>query len=111
MTHREPLPNRRKCETLSFHVGNLTYQGTIGYYADGRPGEIFLDSSKSGTDVQIASRDSAIAASFALQYGASVEAIRSAFTRNAEGAPEGPLGVLLDLLVKPHLVEPSRGRG
>jgi hypothetical protein len=59
---RKPLPQRRRCETLSYRVGNLTYHATVGYYADGLPGEIFLDCSKSGTDVQIAARDSAIVA-------------------------------------------------
>lgn len=85
---REQLPQRRKCETLSFRIGNHTFQGSVGYYDDGRPGEIFLDCSKSGTDVQIAARDSAIAVSMALQHGASIESIRTAFTRKANGSPE-----------------------
>jgi len=97
---RERLPNRRKCETLTFQCGNQSYQGTVGFYDDGRPGEIFLDCSKSGTDVQIAARDSAIAVSMALQFGASIEKIKSALTRRANGSPEGPLGVLLDAVAK-----------
>jgi hypothetical protein len=95
---REPLPQRRRCETISYRVGNLTYQASIGFYPDGRPGEIFLDCSKSGTDVQIAARDSAIVASFALQHGVTIEAIHSALTRKPDGSAEGPLGVLLDML-------------
>jgi hypothetical protein len=79
-------------------VGGLTYNGSIGFYADGRVGEIFLDCSKSGTEAQIASRDSAIIASFALQHGASLKSLRSALTRRPDGSAEGPLGVLLDLL-------------
>jgi hypothetical protein len=95
---RALLPQRRRCETLCYRIGNLTYQGSVGYYDDGRPGEVFLDCSKSGTDVQVAARDSAILASFALQYGASINSLRSALTRSPDGRAEGPLGALLDLL-------------
>jgi hypothetical protein len=83
-------------------IGKLRFQGCVGYYPDGRPGEIFLDSSKSGTDVQVNMRDAAIAISMALQYGAELEDIRSAFTRRHDGTPEGPLGMLLDMIVKDH---------
>ena len=96
--NREPLPQRRRSETITYMVGGLTYNGSIGFYADGRIGEIFLDCSKSGTEAQIASRDSAIIASFALQHGASLKSLRSALTRRPDGSAEGPLGVLLDLL-------------
>jgi hypothetical protein len=95
---RETLPQRRRSETITYMVGGLTYNGSIGFYADGRVGEIFLDCSKSGTEAQIASRDSAIIASFALQHGASLKSLRSALTRRPDGSAEGPLGVLLDLL-------------
>lgn len=88
---RELLPQRRR---------SLTYQATIGYYPDGRPGEIFLDCSKSGADVQIAARDSAIIAAFALQHGVSIEAMRRALTRTPNGEAEGPLGRLFDLLAR-----------
>lgn len=102
---RRELPMRRINETYSFRCGNHLYQGTVGFYEDGTPGEIFLDCSKSGTEVQIAARDSAIAVSMALQHGAPIEAIRSAFTRNMEGQPEGPLGTFLDLLASGALHE------
>ena len=95
---REALPQRRRSETITYIVGGLIYNGSIGFYADGRIGEIFLDCSKSGTEAQIASRDSAIIASFALQHGASLPSLRSALTRRPDGSAEGPLGVLLDLL-------------
>ena len=95
---REPLPQRRRSETITYMVGGLTYNGSIGFYADGRIGEIFLDCSKSGTEAQIASRDSAIIASFALQHGASLSSLRAALTRRPDGWAEGPLGMLLDLL-------------
>ena len=97
---REPLPLRRQCETITFSVGALAYTATVGFYRDGRIGEIFLDCSKSGADAQVSARDAAIAASMALQFGATIPEIRSAFTRRADGTAEGPLGVFLDLLAE-----------
>ena len=96
---RELLPQRRHSETFEFTDGKLTYTATIGYYPDGRPGEIFISAGKAGTAIHTFVRDGAIAISFALQHGCSVETIRTAFTRNADGVPEGPLGVLMDILV------------
>lgn len=104
---RERLPNRRGCETIDIEHRNGVgagshYTATLGYYDDGRIGEIFLNSTKVGTDVDIAVRDAAIAASFALQHGVSVEDLRVAMTRDANGRPEGVLGTVLET------VAPSR---
>lgn len=95
---REALPQRRKSENVEFTCRNIRYTATLGYYSDGRLGEVFLFAGKVGTDVDIATRDSAIALSLALQNGCPVEQLRSAFLRDAPGAAEGPLGKLLDLL-------------
>lgn len=100
---RSVLPNRRASETIKFQVVRrdrtpAVYHATLGYYPDGRLGEVFLSAGKTGSDVDVAARDSAIAFSFALQHGCSVETARAAFCRDEDGKPEGPLGTLLDLL-------------
>ncbi len=100
---REVLPNRRRSETFEFEAGvpgqpSQHYVATLGFYPDGRVGEIFIHPAKSGSDRDIAMQESAIAASFALQHGCSVDMIRSAMPRTSDGAPEGPLGTLLDRL-------------
>ena len=95
---REILPNRRMAENITFRVGKIVYTAVLGYYPDGRLAEVFLNSSKIGTESDVIARDSAIATSFALQNGVSVESLRSALTHDAQGNPEGPLGVLFDLI-------------
>ena len=100
---REPLPNRRRSETFEFDHRNpdgsiFTYTATVGFYADGRIGEVFLGAAKSGTSLDIAAKDSAIALSLALQHGCPLETIAPTFLRSAEGHPEGPLGSLVDIL-------------
>lgn len=101
---RELLLNRRKDLIFDFPFHNTVYSVSVGYYPDGRIGEIFLRVGKSGTHINTYVRDSAIAISFALQYGATIEDIRSALTRDAQGVAEGPLGALLDMLVKDQLL-------
>ena len=97
---RERLPNRRGGETLNFACRQREYRATLGFYPDGRLGEVFINAGKSGSDVDIATRDSAIALSFALQYGCAPEDIRAALCRDDAGKAEGPLGTLLDLLAQ-----------
>lgn len=99
---RERLPNRRLAQNISFRAGppgeQLEYTALLGHYPDGRLGEIFLSSGKSGSGLLIATNETAIAASFALQFGCPPSVMREAMPRTAEGRPEGPLGVLLDIL-------------
>lgn len=100
---RERLPMRRGSKRIDFvhttpALAQLNLTATIGFYEDGRPGEVFLNTTKVGTDFDTATKDAAILLSFALQYGATLEDIRSSMTRDAQGKPEGVMGTLLDLL-------------
>src|SRR5262245_47368945 len=60
--------------------------------------EIFLNTRKHGTAVDVNARDSAVAASLLLQHGCPIETLRRALTRNADGSASGPLARALDLL-------------
>lgn len=95
---RNELPQRRYCETLDFAHNGVSYTATVGHYPDGRVGEVFLNGGKLTSDVDVAARDSAIAASIALQHGAAVSTIRAACLRKPDGSPEGALGAVLDLI-------------
>lgn len=97
---RELLPARRANIRVEFeHVGFL-YGATIGFYPDGRVGEVFLTAAKTGTALDVATRDSAIALSFAFQHGCTVDTVRKAMTRGEAGEPHGALGALLDILAE-----------
>jgi hypothetical protein len=63
---------------------------------DGRLGEVFITGLKIGTSADTAARDSAIAASLALQHGVELEVLRRALCRDGQGLANGPLGVALD---------------
>jgi hypothetical protein len=97
---RKVLPTRRRAETFVFDHDTLKFTATIGYYGNGRPGEIFLNCSKLGTGADSNARDAAIAVSIALQHGVEIDTLRNAMTRNSDGSASSPIGHLLDLLQK-----------
>jgi hypothetical protein len=93
---RDRLPNKRACETIAFERDGSHYQMTIGYYADGRPGEVFLNADRSNSLLDVLASDGAILASIALQFGAPLETIRHALKRNSSGEAASPIGAALD---------------
>jgi len=97
---REKLPNRRPCATWDLEVGGLRYTTTIGFFPDGRIGEIFLTNHKAGSAAGMMASDSAVLCSIALQHGVPIETLRHALMRDARGKPSGPLGVVLDQLAQ-----------
>ena len=106
MSNRTRLGNRRGSETMEFEtlrrhgVQSIKYVASLGYFHDGRLAEVFLRAGKAGTDLNIQSQETAIAVSFALQYGCPVDLMRAAMPRTQDGEPEGAIGMLLDILAK-----------
>jgi len=100
---RQRLPNRREHQLFDFEHAGIRYTAGIGCFPDsGSVAEVFLNvSSKAGSMIDVLSRDSAVLASLALQHGASVDTLRHALIRNADGSASGALGRLLDLLAAP----------
>jgi hypothetical protein len=96
--NRRRLENRRPASTFDLEVAGLRYTATVGRYADGRVGELFISSHKNGSSADTNARDAAIAFSFAVQHGADPEAIRRALSRDSQGRANGPLGAALDLI-------------
>jgi hypothetical protein len=98
MTTRERLPYRRPVETFDLVAGGLKYVCTVGRFADGRIGELFLGNHKSNSAADTNARDAAITFSIAVQHGADPEAVRRALCRDSNGKANGPLGTALDLI-------------
>lgn len=101
---RDMLPNRRSNETFEIEFGGERYSVGIGYYEDGRIGEIFLNrikdkvASKLGATLDGVCRDSAILMSMALQFGAPLSIIKEAVTRDEDGTPATIIGAVCDKL-------------
>jgi hypothetical protein len=73
---RERLPNRRANTSLSFEHEGHRYRATAGRFADGRLGELFLNTGKLGSPMQANADNAAILASLLLQHGVTPEVIR-----------------------------------
>jgi len=96
---RQRLPNRRAHEVVDFEHNGRRFTAGVGYFADSRLGEIFINTSgRTGDDLEVLARDAAVMASLALQFGGDVETLRRAVMRNSAGQASGPVGQLLDLL-------------
>jgi hypothetical protein len=97
---RQRLPNRRGHELLDFEHGGIRYTAGVGRFEDGTLAEIFLNTAKQGTAIDVNARDAAVAVSLLLQHGCPVDTLRQALTRNGDGSGSGPLAHALDLLAE-----------
>jgi len=93
---RESLPNRREHEVVELEHRGIAYTFGVGRYDDGRPAEAFIDCTKSGADAQIVARDGAVLLSLLLQHRCPLEVIQNALSREEDGSPQGPIGLLVD---------------
>jgi hypothetical protein len=105
MTERERLRNRRRSECFELELHGLRYTCTFSRFDDGRVAEVFLQNHKPGSQSDSNARDSAIAASLALQHGCLLDTLRRALLRDAHGNASTPLGRALDIIA-----ERERGR-
>jgi len=96
MRSRRRLANRRGAETFDFEHAGHRFSLTVGRFSDGKPAEIFLSSSKPGSLIEAIARDAAVTVSIALQFGADLETIRGALTKDHDGGPATLLGAALD---------------
>lgn len=101
---RETLPNRRSNYSFTILFQGERYDVTIGHYADGRTGEVFINrilgkaSAKVGTLLDGVCRDSAVLLSIAIQHGTDLTTIRHAVTRDEDGTPSTIVGAIVDHL-------------
>jgi ribonucleoside-diphosphate reductase alpha chain len=85
---REKLPRHRSSRTFDFRVADCKGFVTVGEYADGRPGEIFLRVSKQGSTLAGIMDAFAISVSHGLQYGVPLRSFVEAMT-NMRFEPAG----------------------
>lgn len=106
---RERLPERRRSVTIDIvHIEtngiSQPYLITLGLYADGRVGEVFIDSPKNGSTLGLICHDAAVVISIALQHGAPVEELRMSVARHSDDIlspgehPQSVIGSVLDAI-------------
>jgi len=85
---RERLPRKRRSYTTSFKVGEAEGYITVGEYADGRLGEVFVKMSKQGSTLAGIMDAFSMSTSVALQYGVPLETFVSKLA-NSRFEPAG----------------------
>jgi ribonucleoside-diphosphate reductase alpha chain len=86
---RERLPEERLAANIKFQVADLEGYLTVGEYPDGRPGEIFIRTSKQGSTLSGIMDGFAIAVSLGLQYGVPL----SSYVKKFMGMRFEPAGI------------------
>lgn len=79
MSHRKPLPNKRKGVRQKCYIDGTKMFVSTGEYEDGSLGEIFIDMYKTGTSYKGILGCFSILFSLALQYGVPLEKLVSIF--------------------------------
>jgi hypothetical protein len=94
---RERLPNRRAAETVQLEHGGTRFMVTIGFYPDGRPGELFTHGIRTGSGLDALLSDACIVVSCLLQHGVEPKALAHSMSRLGNTEPASILGAVIDL--------------
>jgi hypothetical protein len=97
---RNLLPNRRYAETFDINCLGSMYIVQVGYYPDGGVGEVFINSRRVGSQADINARDAAVLLSLAIQNGIQPADLLDSLMHDAEGNPEGVVGIIVAAVVK-----------
>jgi hypothetical protein len=95
---RKRLLNQRAGTSFKFEYADIRYVATYSQFANGSVGEIFISNHKAGSHLDACVRDLGVAASLALQFGRSLDTLRRALLRNADGSPATALCAALDII-------------
>lgn len=94
---RNILPLRRAAENFAISRRAII---TVGYYANGAIGEVFINAPKVGSELEATARDGAVLISLALQHGVPLQTMQRAVTRNGDGSPSTVIGAAIDKLTE-----------
>jgi ribonucleoside-diphosphate reductase alpha chain len=89
---RRKMPRKRTSRTYRFEVADLEGFFTVGEYADGTPGEIFITVSKQGSTLAGLMDSFAISMSHGLQYGVPLKS----YVKTLRGTSFAPFGITDD---------------
>jgi ribonucleoside-diphosphate reductase alpha chain len=85
---RERLPDTRRSLTHKFSIGGHEGYVIVGFYEDGRPGELFINMAKEGSTIGGLMDTIGVLTSLALQYGVPLDALVRKF-EHARFEPNG----------------------
>jgi hypothetical protein len=97
---RVRLPDRRAAETVQLDYEGAHYMVTVGYYPDGKPGEVFTHGARSGSNLDAVLADACVAISCLMQHGVEPRDLAASMGRLGNAEPASIIGAVVDLVSK-----------
>jgi hypothetical protein len=101
---RVRLPNRRAAETIEIEHAGMRFTVTIGFYPDGKPGEVFMHGTKTGSTLDALLNDACVLVSLLMQHGIEPKEFATSMGRLGSAEAASVIGVVVDLAAaaSPH---------
>lgn len=97
---RARLPNRRFATTSDLEHGGSRFTVTVGFYPDGRPGEVFTHGSRTGSTMDGLLADACVVVSLLLQHGVEPSDLAASMGRLGNAEPASVIGAVIDLVAQ-----------
>ena len=94
---RARLPNRRFAQTVELEHGGARFTVTVGFYPDGRPGEVFTHATRTGSTLDALLADACVVVSQLLQHGVEPAELAASMGRQGNAEPASIIGAVVDL--------------
>jgi hypothetical protein len=95
---RVRLPDRRFAETVMLEHSGTRFMVTIGFYPDGRPGEVFTHGARSGSNLDALLADACVVVSCLIQHGIEPRDLAASMGRIGNVDPASIIGAVVDLV-------------
>ena len=106
---RQRLPDRRAAETVELEHGGQRFTVTIGFYPDGRPGEVFTHGLRTGSNLDALLADACVVVSCLIQHGAEPRELSASMGRLGNSEPASVIGAVLDLVAAASTAHQATG--
>ena len=94
---RARLPDRRAAETVAIEHAGTRFTVTVGFYPDGRPGEVFTHGTKAGSNLDAILADACVVVSCLIQHGVDPRQLAESVGRLGNDQPASIIGAVIDL--------------
>ncbi len=95
---RARLPDRRPAETFDLEHAGQRFTVTVGFYPDGRPGEVFTHGTKTGSTLDGLLADACVVVSCLIQHGVAPGELAKSMGRLGNADAASIIGAVIDLL-------------
>lgn len=93
---RTRLPDRRFAETVEMEHSGTRFTVTVGFFPDGRPGEVFTHGMRTGSSLDSLLVDACVAVSWLLQHKVDPRELAASMGRQGNAEPASIIGAVVD---------------